>query len=297
MSKLLKRNAVFIEEKCPKCGNFLLQNLWGQKWCWNLSSSKCDWFSDKITTNHPLPSDEYEDTSPTKTNVPKEPKKKKSEKAMKEKSEIKVIPNSENMDKNKENSLDFKQNGVNIYVYDDNGEILRRSRIVDQMHYDHMQKLEEKTKLVLECSSVGDKRFSAFGARVKSFGWEDAIEFHYMFSKGLNGIDIPNIKKITHNDKLKYLNIVKGKTPDYFILNGKKYDPELLPQWYHLLWVKYLDGHPELVEYASQFEDYNDVFKGNSVSCQADSIRIYVKEGRDSLMKKCKDLLLEMRNV
>jgi hypothetical protein len=43
--------------------------------------------------------------------------------------------------------------------------------------------------------------------------------------------------------------------------------------------------HPELVEYASKFDDFHDVFKGkNTINCQADVVRQYVKQGRKSIM-------------
>ena len=54
-----------------------------------------------------------------------------------------------------------------------------------------------------------------------------------------------------------------------------------------MLWVKYLDNNPELVEYASEYDDYNDMFKGRyTVNCQADVIRQYIKQGRSSIMNE-----------
>lgn len=57
LPELMMRNANFMEEKCPKCGSFVLMNLWGQKWCWKIGKS-CDWSLTEITTDRPLPTDE-----------------------------------------------------------------------------------------------------------------------------------------------------------------------------------------------------------------------------------------------
>ncbi|GMX64532.1 hypothetical protein Elgi_38010 [Paenibacillus elgii] len=64
-----------------------------------------------------------------------------------------------------------------------------------------------------------------------------------------------------------------------------------LSQWYKMLWVKYLDDNPELVEYAKGFDDFNDIFKGKSLNCQADVIRQYIKQGRESLVEEYQELV------
>lgn len=130
---------------------------------------------------------------------------------------------------------------------------------------------------ILECSSKGDKRFSAFYAYISVFGLNKSIENHYQGCKGFN---VEPIKR-------------KGAKPDYIIINGNRYDVKYLTPFYKLLWVKYLDEHPKLVEYAKQFDDYNDIFKGHSINCQADVIRQYTKQGRKSIMNE--ELIIEFR--
>ena len=50
---------------------------------------------------------------------------------------------------------------------------------------------------------------------------------------------------------------------------------------------KIFKNKTELVEYAKQFDDYNDMFKGRyTVNCQADVIRQYIKQGRSSIMNE-----------
>lgn len=134
---------------------------------------------------------------------------------------------------------------------------------------------------VLECSSKGDKRFSAFFAWITVYGKNANIETHYQNCKRFNDTTV---------DK------VKGKQPDYIIINGKELDNKYLTPFYKLLWLKYLDFHPELVEYASQFDDFNDIFKGkNTINCQADVIRQYIKQGRDSIINE--ELFKEFINL
>ena len=120
--------------------------------------------------------------------------------------------------------------------------------------------------MILECSSRGDKRFSAFYAYVTVNGVNDTIEHHYQSCKR------PIAKK--------------GMRPEYLEINGNRYPACCLTPYYYLLWVKYLDQHPDLVEYAGHYEDFHDMFKGKSINCQADAIRAYVKEGRKSILQR-----------
>lgn len=72
-------------------------------------------------------------------------------------------------------------------------------------------------------------------------------------------------------------------------VNGKIFPVECLTLWYKLLWLTYLDEHPELVEYARQFDDFCDSFEKGTVNNQADIIRKYVKEGREKLLEEIAD--------
>jgi len=127
---------------------------------------------------------------------------------------------------------------------------------------------------ILECSSVGDKRFSSFYAIVNYGGVSTSIENHYQNSKHW------------YEGRPKK---TKGETPDAMRIltpDGAKiveFPLAFLTLWFKLLWLMYLDANQELVMYAMEFDDYNDIFKGKSINCQADVIRQYVKEGRDSV--------------
>jgi hypothetical protein len=137
----------------------------------------------------------------------------------------------------------------------------------------------------LECSSKGDKRFSAFYAKVKAFGKYGSIENHYQLAKRFG-----NEKPATWRDS-------KGKEATHIELDGREYELRFLTQWYKLLWLKYLDLNPSLVEHARHFDRFNDIFKGKSVNCQADVIEQYVKRGRESIVIECAELSALLREV
>lgn len=141
-------------------------------------------------------------------------------------------------------------------------------------------------KKILECSSKGDKRFSALVATVSVFGVSDTIENHYQCAKRTKD---PSFVPRNWLD-------TKGKKPEYFEIGGHKYPITSGKSFYEILWVKYLDNNPELVEYAKKFDDFSDMFKSkNAVVCQADVIRDYVKLGREVIMERNKDFLNLMR--
>ena len=149
--------------------------------------------------------------------------------------------------------------------------------------------------MILECSSAGDKRFSALYAEIEFEGVLAPIEHHYqshkMFERcgGYGGIEV--IPYYYNRDEWQK---AKGKRPVGVILQGMTYpevfDPGYLSQLYAYLWLKYLDAHPDLVEYAKGFDGFHDSFRGSSVNCQADCIRVYVRLGHDALLDLCKDV-------
>lgn len=100
----------------------------------------------------------------------------------------------------------------------------------------------KKPLKVLECSSKGDRRFSYFYAQVTIFGKTDSIENHYQLVKRF-GDSIPQTWQDT-----------KGKKPSHIEIHGKRFGIEWLTPWFKLLWLKYLDAHPELVGFAKEFD-------------------------------------------
>jgi len=143
---------------------------------------------------------------------------------------------------------------------------------------------------ILECSSKGDKRFSALFAKVKVFDVFDSIETHYQLCKLFANekgdmVSASNWKEVKEWQK-NGLKPVKIKIQDIIL------PIDYLTSYYKLLWVKYLDANKGLVQYANQFDDFNDMFKGKAtMNCQADVVRQYVKEGRGSILQECQPLI------
>lgn len=134
-------------------------------------------------------------------------------------------------------------------------------------------------KRILECSSAGDARFSAFYAEVEIFGVTASIEEHYQLSKRF--LDKGRIVAPESMDS------AKGLRPYEFVVRGIPYKTEYLTAWFTYLWIKFLDSNPKLVKVLKQYDDYSDMFKGRkTINCQADVIRRYMHEGRESLIQE-----------
>lgn len=139
-------------------------------------------------------------------------------------------------------------------------------------------------KRILECSSAGDARFSAFYAVVEINGVTATIEEHYQLSKRF--WDVANNKLFIP----KKISDAKGRPPKYFVAYGLPYPPDKLTAWYTYLWLEYLEANPMLVNVLSHYDDYSDKFKTSStINCQADVIRRYMHEGRDVLLDEYGD--------
>ena len=121
-------------------------------------------------------------------------------------------------------------------------------------------------KKVLECSSRGDRRFSALYAKVTIRGKERSIEEFYQDAKRTS-----NGKKAG-----------KGKPFDYIVcpFTGDKLPAGEASNLYKGLWITYFTKNPDLVEFAKGFDEFHDIFRSEStVNCQADVIASYVKRG------------------
>lgn len=137
------------------------------------------------------------------------------------------------------------------------------------------------TKNKLECSSKGDKRFSALYAKVTFYGVYDTIENHYQLAKRFG------------DGKPKTWKDAKGKKPTHLCINNRwNIDIKYSRGFYDLLWVKYFEENPDLAQYVSNFDEFSDMFKSkDAFVCQADSIEKYVKYGKKYIMKEHKELV------
>ena len=100
---------------------------------------------------------------------------------------------------------------------------------------------------VLECSSMGDRRFSALFAMISIKGREQSIEEWYQ-----------NSKRTADGKKAG-----KGKPFHHIVdpFTGDALPAKDAVDLYRGLWITYLNNHPDLVAYAAQFDDYSDVFQ------------------------------------
>ena len=125
---------------------------------------------------------------------------------------------------------------------------------------------------VLECHSKGDKRFSAFYAKVTIHNKLVSIENFYQEAKRL-----PDGTIAGKGNPFHHLVVFDKIIPAYYV-----------HQFYDMLWVQYFMENPSLLEYAKTFDDYRDIFKGHSINNQEDTIRRICKEGLDKVYSECK---------
>lgn len=109
----------------------------------------------------------------------------------------------------------------------------------------------------LECSSAGDKRFSALYAMVTFDGKRQSIEKHYQNCKRTEDNFLPG----------------KGTRVHHIVIMNKQLPPTMLTPFYRYLWWLYFKENPELAKYARQFDNFNDKFRGRAVNCQADCVK------------------------
>ncbi|HDR7922454.1 MULTISPECIES: DarT1-associated NADAR antitoxin family protein [Bacillus] len=152
---------------------------------------------------------------------------------------------------------------------------------------------------VLECSTKGDKRFSALSAKVSVHDVFDTIENHYQKSKVFKD------ESGSYYTCKKWEN-AKGKKPVACKIGNTILSIEYLSMFYELLWYKYLKSNEYLIDVLAKFDEYHDMFKSKkSIVCQADTIREYMKNENDewyakdergkALLEKCKPLNQALR--
>ena len=104
---------------------------------------------------------------------------------------------------------------------------------------------------VLECSSRGDKRFSAFYARIRRRN-NQSIEELYQGYKLFPGM----VQGLSTKE-------AKGKYP---------INMEACREFYSLLWDEYFRENPELLEVIRQYNGFSDIFGQPGRVCQAEEI-------------------------
>lgn len=104
----------------------------------------------------------------------------------------------------------------------------------------------------LECSSRGDKRFSAFYARIKSRA-NHSIEELYQGAKVFTSLNGIKYSGLTWKE-------AKGKLPDNI---------EEVSALYSKLWDEYIAENPELLDILLRASGLSDIFGQSGHNCQA----------------------------
>lgn len=120
---------------------------------------------------------------------------------------------------------------------------------------------------VLECSRLGDVRFTAEEAKVEVYGEWNSIFNHYQMKKRFLSEAGEWQTMETHQSG--------GIRPLAFKIGSFYLPTRYGTMYYILLWLKFLESHPELVDYLAQFDDYLDSTKQGNWMTGADIIRMY----------------------
>lgn len=118
----------------------------------------------------------------------------------------------------------------------------------------------------LECSSKGDKRFSAFYARIKCYDNKSIEEIYQaakIFEDGRSGLDWREAK-------------------------GKEcINQEEVRRLYSKLWHLYFEENPQLFGIIEQFNGFSDIFGQKNHCCQAEEI-FKIRYGVNNVKSKSK---------
>ncbi len=120
----------------------------------------------------------------------------------------------------------------------------------------------------LQVHSKGDKRYSPMFATVTVNGRRDTIENHYQSAKVFEGGRRSKGWKEARDFKKAGLrqtgwNIAGLELPTRQLTPHMFAPDDFGVQYYTLLWAKFAKSHPELIEYASEFEAFEDPYEGS----------------------------------
>jgi hypothetical protein len=148
----------------------------------------------------------------------------------------------------------------------------------------------EGGRRILQCHSRGDKRYSPFFCFVKAFGKVDSIENHYQRAKRFEGCPVPRNWAAVRDCQRRGFKQIAWQIGSYRlpVKSNERGTSFAIGDWgiqyYIALWHRHLSEHPEKVEFARQFDDFEDPFKRDFPFCQADIIRVATREGVAALL-------------
>ena len=162
----------------------------------------------------------------------------------------------------------------------------------------------------LQCHSRGNTDYSPMYCYVTVMDKLDSIENHYQATKLFTDKEEDKLVyshdfmrvKVMQNNPLRF-----ERGGFYFPYYGhpqqvplgikNSHKTDLVIQYYTLLWYKHLKAYPEKVEYASQFTEFIDIFKGKFPYCQADVIRDAVECGVEYLREESAEFLAILKET
>jgi hypothetical protein len=167
----------------------------------------------------------------------------------------------------------------------------------------YAQYREVNGQRILQCHSWGDQRYSPFYCMVEAFGIIHSIENHYQRAKVFAGSPpVRHWKEAKQLAQAGVRQVAWQIGPYRFPVQSNEAGNSFTlddwgVQWYAGLWFKYLILHPERVDYARQFDDFEDPFQGNFPLSQAEIIRIVTRHGIDALRAYCQPLFAALRQL
>lgn len=143
----------------------------------------------------------------------------------------------------------------------------------------------------LECSSKGDKRFSALYAKIDNISIENRYQLSKRFVYNKEIVHPKNFKEAKHwQYKNEYI-LIDFKVNDYI------FSLEYLSMYYKFLWYQYLLEHKELIEYIQKFDTFTDCFKKeNTLNSQCDIIELVAKKGLNTLKNECSFFIKKIKS-
>lgn len=124
----------------------------------------------------------------------------------------------------------------------------------------------------LECSSKGDKRFSALFCNTNVNGVLDTIEKHYQLSKVFIDLKTNNPIRFNTINKIKQAQYLTNKYSLIgFNVKGKFISLAYMTMWYYSLWYKHFCINKDKINIVKKYDFFTDCFaKPNTMNSQAD---------------------------
>ncbi|MCT7957281.1 hypothetical protein [Laspinema palackyanum] len=151
--------------------------------------------------------------------------------------------------------------------------------------------VEQQGKRVLQCHHRGDRRFSSHHCRVRSFGRVDTIANHYHRAKLFGNGKTPQNALESKDWANLGLAHIGWRLGDWTLPICHEPDSLDWGEQYHIaLWLKYVRDHQALIEYAAQFDQFQD--EDESIQFSTAHIwQILVSDGPLFLRHRCQPMV------